>query len=69
MHVHVESFENLPSGQAYLKVIKWLKGKSYAFICLDNYLVKRDRSASINESIGLGVVTIVGSGLALRVAQ
>jgi hypothetical protein len=69
LHVHVESFENLPSGQAYLKVINWLKGKSYAFICLDNYLVKRDRSASINESIGLGVVTIVGSGLALRVAQ
>jgi len=44
-------------------VIKSLKGKSYAFICWDNYLVKRDRSASINESIGLGIVTVVGSGL------
>jgi len=63
LQVNVDSFESLPSGQAYLKVIKSLKGKYYAFICWDNYLVKRDRSASINESIGLGIVTVVGSGL------
>ena len=50
-------------------MISWLKGKSFAFNFLDNYLVKRDRSAIIREFIGLGMVTLMGSGLALRVAQ
>ena len=50
-------------------MIKWLSGKSYTFIRLENHLVKRDRSASLNKIIGLGIVTVMGSGLALRVAK
>ena len=50
-------------------MIKWLKGKSYTFIRLENHLVKRDRPASLKKIIGLGIVTVMGSGLALRVAK
>ena len=50
-------------------MMKWLKGKSFAFNYLDNYLVKRDGSAIIKEFIGLRMVTLMGSGLALRVAK
>ena len=50
-------------------MIKWLKGKSDKFIRLENHLVTRDRSASLKQIIGLGIVTVVGSGLALRVAK
>ena len=50
-------------------MIKWLTGKSDTFIRLENHLVKRDRSASLNKIISLGIVTVMGSGLALRVAK
>lgn len=69
LQVNFESFESPPSGRAYLKMIKWLTGKSDTFIRLENHLVKRDRSASLKQIIGLGIVTVMGSGLALRVAK
>ena len=50
-------------------MIKWLTGKSYTFIRLENHLVKRDISASLKKIIGLGIVTVMGSGLALRFAK
>ena len=50
-------------------MIKWLTGKSDTFIRLENHLVKRDRPASLKKIIGLGIVTVVGHGLALRVAK
>ena len=69
LQVNFESFESLPSGRAYLKMRKCLTGKSYTFIRLEKHLVKRDRPASLKKIISLGIVTVVGSGLALRVAK